>query len=185
MIVDMTLEIGIVFRQGLLGANLHFKPLVYSYGVQIYRTEHIKVYAGAKVDWDYRYQLYPDLQMGHSLWMTSLILSPIITINHQVSDNNSITFSISNSILGLTSRPKEIEPYYFSLRFTDIVSDVHSNIQFGSISQINDFKINFDYNLCRTKRCCSFGYEINFLNYSSNPFFKSLTHSIAFKISKL
>ena len=179
------LEIGTVFRQGLLGAYLHFKPLAYSYMVKISRMERTKVYAGAKVDWDYRYQLYPDLQMGNSLWMTSLILSPIIVINHQISDKNSFTFSISNSILGLSSRPKEIEPHYFSLRFTDIVSDLHSNIQFGSISQINDFKINIDYNLCRTKRCYSFGYELDYLRYGSNPSFKNLTHSIAFKISKL
>jgi len=179
------LEIGTVFRQGLLGANLHFKPVAYSYGVKIIRTEYTKMYAGAKVDWDYRFQLYPDLQMGHSLWMSSLMLSPIIVINHQISDNNSMTFSISNSILGFTSRTKAIKPYYFSLRFTDIISDLHSNIQFGSISQINDTKINLDYNLFSAKRCYSFGYAINYLNYSSNPFFKSLTHSIAFKISKL
>jgi len=179
------LEVGTVLRQGLMGANLHFKPVAYSYGVEIIRTERTKVYAGAKVDWDYRFQLYPDLQMGHSLWMTSLTLSPNIVINHQISDNKSITFSISNSIFGLTSRPKEIEPYYFSLRFADIVSDLHSNIKFGSISQINEAKINLDYNFCSAKRCYSFGYAINYLNYSSNPFFKSLTHSIVFKTSKL
>jgi hypothetical protein len=179
------LEIGTVFRQGLLGVNLHFKPVAYSYGVRINRTERTKVYAGAKVDWDYRFQIYPDLMMGHPLWMTSLILSPIIIVNHQISDDNSITFSISNSILGLTSRPEEIEPYFFSLRFKDVVSDLHSNIKFGSISNINDTKINLDYNLYRTKRCYSFGYEINYLNYGSNPFFKGLTHSIVFKTSKL
>ena len=179
------IEIGAVFRQGLLGTNLHFKPIAYSYGVQISRTERTKVYAGAKVDWDYRFQLYPDLQMGHSLWMTSLMMSPVIIVNHQISDNKSITFLISNSILGLTSRPKEIEPYYFSLRFTDIVSDLHSNIQFVSLSQINDTKVNLDFNFGSTKRCYSLGYAINYLNYSSNPFFNSLTHCIVFKTSKL
>lgn len=183
--IHAELEIGTVYRQGLLGANLHFKPVAYSYGVQINRSERTKVYAGAKVDWDYRFQLYPDLKMGHSLWMTSLMLSPIIVINHQISDNNSMTFSISNSILGFTSRTKAIEPYYFSLRFTDIVSDLHSNIQFGSMSHINDTKINLDYNIFGANRCYSFGYEMNYLNYSSNPFFKSLTHSIVFKTSKL
>lgn len=171
-------------REGILGANLFFQPFSYFYGFQVEQGENRQVYVGPKVSAGYSLQVYPELQLGHVLWLTNFSLAPQALVRQHVG-TNWLQLKISAALVSVTSRPQNIEAYYFTLRFTDLVSKMHSNLRLSPFPQFSQTEFSADYQIQGSKRNWSVGYELNYLKYRNRPTFQALTHGATFKfISK-
>lgn len=163
-------------RQGLVGVNLLIQPLSYAYGFRLGNNPDRAVFLGPKVSAGYLLQLYPDLQMGHVLWMSNVSLAPQLTVQQRVGANRLIV-RLANSVVSLNSRPELIEPYYFSLRFTDLVRDLHSNLRVGTVGEFSQTDVAVEYRMAGRKRDWSIGYDLNYIRYAPTPDFQWLMHS--------
>ena len=181
-IFSCSLNIGLLNRNGLQGYNLYLTPLQYYYGIDLWKSDKMTVYFGGYAEILYQFQLYPDLQMGNIIWTTLYSISPKLIANYDVSENKSIRLQLSNSVLGFISRPTNFDSYFFSLRFSDIVYNAHSDFNLRTINELNNFYLNLDFIFKNRVRKISFGYSLNYLNYNGNSFFNQLNHSLSVKI---
>lgn len=166
----------------ILGIGLRFKPVSISYDMAFYNRENIRLFIGPKFEADYRIQLYPDLQMGNIMWTTDYTLSPQINCVHRLSNGNNLRLYASYAILGLTSRTEGLDPYYFSLEFTDIISRLHSKMKLSMPNTFVQSDIGIDYIFNGSKRNYSIGYELDYLGYKREKIYKEINHAITFKI---
>jgi len=181
-IFSCSLDIGLLNRKELKGYNLNLVPLKYYYGVDIWKNEKMTVFLGGYAEMLYQFQLYPDLQMGNIHWTTLYSISPKLIANYIVSENKSIRIQLSNSVLGYISRPKNFDPYFFSLRFSDIVSNAHSDFKLKTMNKLNNFNLNLDFILKTKVRKISFGYALQYISYDGDSFLKQLNHSLSIKL---
>jgi hypothetical protein len=173
--------VGVIFRDGLLGIDIGLKPIDFLYALCIYSKNKTKLFLGPKIEASFRGQLYPDLQMGHLLWLTSYSLGPQMIVNHTISEKKYLRFTASSSLLVLTSRRQKIDDHFFSLKFTDIVADLRSKMQFGSFNSFNDTKLTLELIAKGAKRQWAIGYALSILGYTDTPSFQNATHSLTFK----
>jgi hypothetical protein len=178
---DSEIGVGTILRDGLLGIDIALKPVDFFYGFRVYKKYKTELFVGPNVEASYRIQLYPNLQMGHPLWLTSYSLAPQLIVNHTISEKRFLRFTTSSSVLALTSRRQKIDSHFFSLKFTDIVSDLHSNMQLGSFNQFNDTKLSIELFTKGEERNWAIGYVMNVLAYTEMPSFHNATHSLTFK----
>jgi hypothetical protein len=176
------LNIGVLNRNGLKGYNLSLTPLQFYYGIDLWKNDKIVFNLGGCAEMLYQFQLYPDLQMGSILWTTLYCISPKLIVNYVISGNKSIRLQLSTSALGLISRPKNFDPYFFSLRFTDIVSNANSDFDLKTMNKLNYMNINLDYIFKTKARKISFGYSLCYHNYNDNSFIEQLNNSISIKL---
>lgn len=183
-VLDYSFDINIsgLKNRGILGIGLKFKPISISYNVPFFNREKTRLFIGPKFEADYRIKLYPDLQMGNIMWVTNYTLSPQVNCIHRLNNGNNIRLYTSFAILGLTSRTEEIDPYYFSLKFTDVISKLHSKMRFSMPNNLVKSDIGIDYIFNGNKRNYSIGYELNYLGYKREKEYKELNHAITFKI---
>jgi hypothetical protein len=111
-------------------ATLHIVPVKLGY---LYSGSDEKgLAAGPFILADYSYYFYPDLQSGHSFWLTHFSVGGMLRYGLNI---NRQLFSISlNTILfGFTSRqPGYHDPYFWDLSAGDIVKYFHRDLTFGT-----------------------------------------------------
>lgn len=169
-----------------LGFSLGFVPLDLYYGLKVKNSIAGPLTIGGYITTDYNWQFYPDLQSGHMFWFTSIEIGPQILFTLPVKDRK-IEIILSNSLAGYTSRPDPgTETYFYSLRFSDFISNVHSNLQFGSFNKFNHTNIVAKLQPSRNKRLF-LAYEFEYFGYYNNPKLNYLSHSLNlnWKIGKL
>ena len=180
-VFNSEIGVGSILNDGLLGFDVTLKPVDYFHGFRMYEKHKTELFLGPNLNVSYRGQLFPNLQMGHLLWMTAYSLAPQIIVNRTISGERILRFTTSSSILALTSRPQKIDDHFFSLMLTDIVSDLHSNMQLGSYNMFHDTKFTIELFTKGTKNSWSIGYALNVLAYTQSPSFDNATHSLIIK----
>ena len=172
-IIDFQAQLGggVSFRQGMLGFNAHLRPLRFFYGNRIFQKQNsAQFHFGPTFSADYSYQLYPHLHSGISLWFTHFSLSPELRAVYPLANGKNLRFRLSTSVIGLSSRPeRELEPYFFSFKFGDIVRNLHHELAFGSLDRANQTTFSAEYLLPRKKRDVGFAFQIEYFGYYKTP----------------
>lgn len=167
--------------KGILGLNFILQPFDIFYGYPLQIGNNNKNYAGLHLDSYYLFSLYPDLQMGDDFWITKYSLSPSIQTVLPIG-KNFVRLKLKNSFISLVSRPGTAkDPYNFSLRAEDIISDIHSNLALKLFYKFNatDFSADYIFNLAESK--FSVGYHFKYLGFFDNPKLEYLYHAFTIK----
>ena len=176
------IKIGTLTSRGIFGLNLQIKPLSVMYGLEVSPGEKKKLWLGPRFEADYRMQIYPNLQMGHILWMTNYTLSPEIVAIRNLDNGNAIRLNANYAIAALSSRTQNLDPYFFSLRFGDIISSIHSNMNVVSVNNLTKFNLGLEYIYRKSKRDYSIGYSCDYLGYEKKYNYREINHLIIFRI---
>ena len=84
---------------------------------------------------------------------------------------------MNTSLLNLTSRPQSSpETYFYSLTFSDFVSNVHSDMKFGSQGAFQHYQIHVA--LSGLGKGFGIGYQFEYMGYNEQPEYQYLIHSI-------
>ena len=109
---------GANFNKGV-GLAWRFRPIDLFYGWEVTKINDKSFFLGGYLATNYGVQLYPELQSGHSLWMTTVEIGPEVSFQLEVLEEL-VDINFSVSLAGLTSRPKfETETHFYSLAFKD------------------------------------------------------------------
>jgi len=175
------LNLSLLFSKGMTGISLNLQPVNGFLGIPVLRSPVIRIFLGPSLTTEYRYQLYPDLQGGQSYWFSGFILSPRLRLDY-ITVKKIFRLNLLNSVGGFTSRPDDYrDPYFYSFKFADIVSNLHHDLRFGSFDQFNLFTLDLEMIFLKKKSDLSIGYGLEYLTYHPAPELKCLTHSIRLK----
>jgi len=162
---------GGVFNKGA-GFAWRFKPVDLYYGRNAgFFT--IGLYLAA----DYQWQQYSELQGGRLYWFSAIEIGPRILLRVPY-EKACFLISVSNSLTGLTSRPKpSTESYYYSFNLHEFISVAHQNLRHNSLGSFNRTKIGLelDYD---TWSQFSLGYDFEYFFNDQLPSVSFLGHSI-------
>jgi hypothetical protein len=167
------------YRYGL-GLNWHFKFVDFYYGFRICNKDNRALYLGPYASINYLLQMYPEMQSGNIFWFTTMEVGPKLQWFLKFGERT-VTVKASTSVAGYTSRPEEsTEKYFYSQKISDIISNSHSDLQFGSFNSFNHtyFEVNYANPV---KNKLSLGYAFEYFGYYNTPTFTYLTHSILLK----
>lgn len=168
---------GINFNKGI-GLAFSFTPVDLFIGRNLSIKKSRPFVFGAYTSVDYNWQLYPELQSGHMNWFTTIEFGPQIIFYLPIKKRD-FKIMISNSLAGFTSRPQqETESYFYSLRFSDFVSNAHSNFQFGTYNIFNHTNIVVE--LLPDQKSFSMAYEFEYFGYFKAPKLSYINHSLNF-----
>lgn len=167
-------------KGGGTGVALMIKPVDLFYGYAIQDNDKIQIRIGGYLSTVYNWELYPELQSGHMFWFSSLEAGPQI-IMHLPLAGRKIIVTFRNSVAGFTSRPEmSTEEYFYSLRFSDFISNALSNLKFGSYNLFNH--TNFEIGLVPVKdKRLSLAYEFEYFGYYEEPRLNYIANSLNLK----
>jgi len=172
---DNEIAFGVNYNQGL-GMAWTFKPFDFYYGFNLNKNSDLRLLLGPYLSGFYQWQLYPELQSGHMLWFSSYEAGLKFGLSHPIK-NKLLSATLASSFLSLTSRPQESpETYFYSLTFSDFVSNVHSNMKFGSLGSYMHYQVHLA--LSGLGKSFSIGYQFEFMAYTDYPEYQYLIHSI-------
>jgi len=179
IIYNPEFSFGANFNKGV-GLDWGFIPINFFIGRNINRSKSKPLVFGGYFLTNYNWQLYPELQSGHMFWFTSLEIGPQAIFSLPIK-HREIKITLSNSLAGFTSRPiPATESYFYSLTFSDFVTNAHSNLKMGSYNLFNHTNLEIEL-LNNTKKRFSFAYEFEYFGYYKEPKLSYLTHSLNFK----
>lgn len=180
LIFSPTLGVSILDNRGILGISVDISPINIYYGFIISNSADYKLYFGPLLKASYSLELYPNLQSGLDFWTTNFGLSPNLYFEYPKGENL-LTANFAISGLSLTSRPPTSRDYYFfSLKVSEFISDLHTNMKIGSINRLFDTSFNLNYYFGRS-RTWGIGYSLNYLQYFDDPKIKMLNHGLNIK----
>ncbi|MCP5064335.1 MAG: hypothetical protein GY936_17990 [Ignavibacteriae bacterium] len=174
---------GAGFNKGV-SFNWHLKPVDLYYGWSVSLSENTKFYIGPYFSTNYYYQLYPELQSGHSFWFTFIDAGPKIVFEFPIK-SKTVVVSFANSIVGLGSRPvlpANSESHFYTLNFGDWVKNLHSNFEFGSFNLLNHTTLSIEVPDI-SEGGLSLAYEFEYFGYFETPTLNYSTHSINIKFN--
>jgi len=164
------------FGKGV-GLNWHFKPGDLYYGWNISGNDSYSLFLGPYTSVNYQWQLYPELQSGHMFWFTFIDFGPRLYSEFKLKSKR-IRITFSSAVAGLVSRPvPATESHFYSLSFSDFVTNPHKDLKFGSLDLIEHIDlgitlVNFN------KKKMSAGYGFQYFGYNDDPRLDYLTHSV-------
>ena len=169
------LAFGANYNQGV-GMIWSLKPFDLNYSFSLNENADLPISLGPYLAGYYKWQLYPELQSGHMFWISSYELGPQIELSLPVK-KRVLHVTLSTSLLSLNSRPEyTTEQYYYSLTFSDFVSNPHSDMTFGSWNLFNHTDLRLE--LISPDKGFSMAYEFEFMGYFDEPTFRYMAHSI-------
>lgn len=172
---DTELSFGVNYNRGI-GMAWFFKPFDLFYGFRLNDNPALILILGPYLSGYYQWQLYPELQSGHMGWVSSYETGPELWASYPM-ENKLLIVSIASSLFAVNSRPQTSpETYFYSLTLKDFVSNVHSNMKFGSLNVYRHFQIQLA--LSGLGKRFSIAYQLEYMNYLKYPKYKYLIHSI-------
>ncbi len=172
---DTEIAFGVNYNQGM-GMAWSFKPFDFYYGFRVNNNPDLSLILGPYFSGYYKWQLYPELQSGHMLWFSSYELGPELRLSLPI-ENRGLEISLAAALLGLNSRPQSSpEVYFYSLTFNDFVSNVHSDMTFGSLNVFRHLDLQIAFTGKNKRR--TFAYAFEYISYSDEPGFQYMIHSI-------
>jgi hypothetical protein len=171
------LAYGIGFSRGMHATQFHLDIADLSYLHDLYKTDAHAIKLGVDFTGNYNYERYPDLQSGHLFWKTEIGLSLRLKYNYTWKGQQ-LSLNVSNSFMGLTSRPQpEPDPYFYSLRLADYIRYAHSHMKFGSLNRYDHTRVSLEYYFNTAKRH-SIMAGIDYLGLFYAPRYQQLTYFI-------
>jgi len=171
-------DFGANFKKGL-GIAWSFKPVDLFYGFRLNRNPEMPFTLGPYISGYYKWQLFPFLQSGKMIWISTWELGPRLMVSLPYK-NKIINVSLANSMAGFVSRPEmKIEEYYYSLALSDFVNNPHTNMTFELQNVFNHTSLNVELTDQHKRR--SINYEFEYMGYMNEPMFRYLSHSINLK----
>jgi len=172
---DAEIGFGVNYNQGV-GMAWSFKPFDLFYGLRLNDNPNLILMLGPYMSGYYQWQLYPELQSGHMLWFSSYETGPELWASVPL-ESQLLTVSVASSLFSVNSRPQASpETYFYSLTFSDFVSNVHSDMKFGSLKSFWHFQIHLA--LSNPDKNLSIGYQFEYMGYSEYPEYQYMIHSI-------
>ncbi len=162
------------FMGSLTPVNIH-----YSYN--ILKNDKLNLYLGPSFLINYNVQSYPDLHAATSaLWLTNydigFNISGFLNIKERL-----VELKLRNTLFAFSSRPEtERDPYYFTKKIGKTFSNIHNNMEFGSVNKYFQTEFNAIAYFNSKKRTKSIAYVFQYTNYSNEPAFKQMQHSIKY-----
>ena len=138
------MAIGVPLSKGMMAVNINIAPVDISCLTPVYNSEQHLIKIGLNFATNYSYQSYPDLHAGRLFWFGEIGFSPVMQYKYRWS-KSIIGINLQNSILGFASRPTSYNPYFYSLKFTDFLTNPHKNMQFGSLNKYNHTDLQIEY----------------------------------------
>lgn len=167
---------GANFNKGI-GLAWRVRPIDLYYGWEATKINDKSFYLGGYIATNYGLQLYPELQSGHSLWMTTIEVGPEVSFQLEVLEEL-VDINFAVSLAGLTSRPVfETETNFYSLSFKDFVSNAHKDLEFGFSNIFSHLQLELSQVRLPESRFY-FSYEFEMLSYYKQPNFDFINHSI-------
>lgn len=167
---------GAIFSKGI-GAVWRFRPVDFNFAWAITDIENKPFYLGMYVQTNYGLQLYPELRSGHSVWMTSFEIGPMLSFILNIIERD-ININLTTTIAGVTTRPElQPESHFYSLSFNNFIKDAHSNLEFGMSNKFNHTHLGLTLLRGKEERL-SFGYEFEVYSYYETPSFHFVNHSL-------
>jgi len=181
IVYNPKIGVGILFNRGILGITTQITPVDFFYGFKIDTDPEVDLFVGPRAFASYNLSLYPDLQSGLDFWVTNFNISPNVMVEFPFEDDR-IRAQFSASLFGMTSRtPENRDPYFFSLKLVDLISDLHSNLEFGSVDKFFHTTISAEYLFGGRSSSWTLGYDLNYFSYFDDPELKILSHSMNIK----
>jgi hypothetical protein len=172
---DTEISFGANYNQGV-GMAWSFKPFDFFYGFSLNDNPDMILMLGPYLSGYYQWQLYPELQSGHMLWFSSYETGVKIWASHPL-ESKLLTVSLASSLFSVNSRPQSSpETYFYSLTFNDFVSNVHSDMKFGSLKEFWHFQTQLA--LSGLGKNLSIAYQFEYMGYSEYPEYQYMIHSI-------
>lgn len=176
-IIKSGIGVGILFNRGIIGVSANLTPIDIFYGFETEIFESVKTYIGPKLHVGYNVQIYPDLQSGLDYWATNINLSPAAMLDIPY-DDDIIRVEAAVSVFGLLSRtPQGRNPYFFSLNFFDIMEDLHSDMEAGSLNKFLHTTLSADFPVDGSGSWV-LGYGLDYFTYFDEPGINLLNHSV-------
>ena len=165
---------GGVFNKGA-GFAWRFKPIDIFYGRNI-STELMAI--GGYVATDYQWQQYSELQGGRLFWFSTIEIGPRMEFEFPYK-SWVLTFDISNSLAGFTSRPEpSTETYYYEFSFSEFISVANQDLSFGLFDLFNRTKFGMTIQRDSWKRL-TLGYCFEYFGYYKGPTLSFINHSLS------
>jgi len=159
------------------GFRWETSPVNYSYLFKTFNIKESVIYFGPEFSVNYNIQNYPDLHTGHLNWMTNYSIG-FQLLGLTSYRGKTIKLHFRNSLLSLTSRPKEQrDQHYFSIKPGDIIADTHKNMSLDPFYKF--FRTKLGAELKITQRS-SISYEFHYVGFSDSPEFQQLNHAIKY-----
>lgn len=171
-----------LFSRGILGARFYVQPAGFSYLIRLSGGEN-RLYAGPVINWEYSYNLYPDLQSGFDYWFTNISLGLGARYDTGLGGSD-LRLALHASLAGLTSRQGSYrDPYFYDLGFGHAIRHLHQDLTFGSFGR---FLVAGFEALWRPKSGArlSLGYAMDYYGYFPSPGLTVLDHRVKMIVHK-
>ncbi len=169
------------FAKGIAGMNFKLNPLNIDYCFRIAGNDSYRLYLGPYAGMNYQFQLYPELQSGHMLWFTFYDMGPRIILDADIR-GQVFHVSFSAAVVGLVSRPVEMnEVYYYSLKLTDIVGNLHSNFNAGSLDMMEHIDFEVEWKIPGSVKS-HLVYRLEYLHYSPQASLNYLSNTLSYRM---
>jgi len=171
--------LGIPFDKGIMAVNINFVPVDVSCLKPAYNSELHLIKIGLNFATNYSYQSYPDLHAGRLFWFGEIGFSPVVEYQHRWSESV-IGINLQNSLFGFVSRPKDYNPYFYSLKFADFFTNPHEDMRFGSFDKYNHTNLQIEYVPNRSE-ANSFAFGMEYIGAYYGMRFQSLNYYLQWK----
>ena len=169
------------FAKGIAGINIKLNLVNMDYCFRLAGNNSFSLYLGPYLGLNYQFQLYPELHSGHLLWFTFYDLGPRLILEADLWEQH-FRFSFSGAVLGLVSRPVEMnEVYYYSLKVSDIIGKLHSNFKGGSIDVMNHIDFETEWKIPGSVKS-SLAYRLEYQYYRPQASLDYLSHTIMYRM---
>jgi len=178
------ISIAITTSRRMIGASFRIRPLRYFNQKLVWESlsengNQQKFFIGAYANWEYHYQLYPELQSGHPYWFSYLDIGPSVLYQIE-NDKHALQLSGFSSVLALCSRTEAgLHEYFYHTSFTDVVTDLHSNLSIGALGK-RHMGFQAQWNKKKRERTRLF-YRLEMYSYKEDPALNYVNHSIGIK----
>jgi hypothetical protein len=161
--------------RGILAGSLNLVPVRFSYLFPAKPEGKFSIgpYAVAEIN----YEIYPDLQSIYYFWFTNYSIGCVAERKFNVR-SSSLDLSISVTAFGLTSRADYIDdPYFNEVGFSEFVSDINSDLRFGSWNMYNVSELEFRWTPNSGSRL-AYAYAFQYYGYYDDPRLTMINQSV-------
>jgi hypothetical protein len=169
------ISMSVVMTRDILAPSFNLVPVRFG---TLFNTGPMKHFLiGPYLVAEYNYELYPDLQSGYSFWFTHFSMGAAATGWFSFGKHR-IDLSLFTTVFGFTSRqPVYDDPYFYDLSFSDVIKDLHQDLQFGSWGKYNQTEFEIRWKPDKHSRM-AFAYLLQYYGYFDEPSLGMLNQSV-------
>jgi len=165
--------VGVPFNRGMAAVNVRFTPLDISATRTVLRSPTHTLSAGLGVVADYGYEAYTAQTGARLFWQGEVGLNIVLKYDYRWEGRGTVGLTVRNSAAGFVSCTRHVEPYFYSLRFTDFFTKPHRDMRFGSVETYSHTRAEAEFRPDRA-RGHSFGVGVEYVDVRLGRRFRNL-----------